>query len=701
MTKQSEGYRAEVADSDWICQIFGLADGADWDYEYERRYFSTTYRKVGGSGLGEGRVMNMPPAPCANADIPMGFGIDGVQASDGIADEGGMGVFYSEMLDDNLDVIHIKPGLPRFSSLTRFYMNAMQWDAIKSVDYGWFDTVVSAIAGAVGYLFLIPFKIVGSVWGMLKSLASNDDTNRYSYYYLAPAYYSYWRTVDNMINDFAMRAGVIPGVAFNGTFDDDSDANKELTAEDISYFTKHVPGIVRKGTFGVPRIDVMAICLRHSLLVHRRQDYIAKLRNKMAGSELTEEYIARWEKVMMTHNPWGNDDSVRSEAGVQAVGNAMLGSNAAMRAQYNRIVHADMGEVLSTVATNKMETIHKDDGSFTTGFKAVDALLGASPESAATIGRVAPEMDDEGFKKQLKEVISAGGEWVSFAVDEITETKVSISNSSGPSGLADMINGAVRASRNIQFNMAGGNIGDGVTATMFEQAVTTGTAAFNSLTSNFVGGLPAAVMGGKAFIEVPDVYQDSTMEFDSLNYSITSTSTSGHPLAKLRMLLPYFCILGLAAPRSGGPASYCPPFLLEVQHKGRSIVQLGMIDSFNATFGEAGGWDINDIPNIVKMDFSIVNLSKGFHVPVDPDAALTYADTGAFCLHMSVLAGTALTDRDRSLMYNMKRKLMRVSHTLDRLMTPSTYAMALGSGIRSLPFATSVFNAVGLYNNVR
>lgn len=659
----------EVRDSDWVCSCFMIPSEANWDYEKEKRYFTTATRKVGGSGLGDGRVLNMPPGINEFCDIPMGFGITGEE------DGTGQGVHFSEGLDDQLDVIHIRPGVPRYSSLGRFYSEAVQSDAVKVNEYGWFDNAVNKVSGAAGYLLTLPFRIVMSPFNVIGRLLSNDDTNRYSYYYLAPATHAFWKTLDNIVNDFAIRSGVIPGAAYDGAYQDGTASTKTIRPEDVDYFIENLPGVYRDGKFGVPRIDVLAISARHTLLTSRREEYLSKKLSALSQDELDEEYLVKWETVMRTHNPWGDDESARGLEGIHTIGDALNGTSMAMKNNYDKIVSSNLSTIVDAQNTSQEVTV-ADDGTVSAQEGPVDLDLSSSG--------LTPEMDDADFVSNFSAITAAGADWISLAVDQVTETTVTIDNTTGPSGLAGMINGMVSSMRGVNFNIAGGNIGDGVGANLVEGLLKTGGAAISGLTNQFVGGMPSAILGGKAFIDFPDVYQESSMEFNSLNYSLTSISTSGHPLAKLRMLMPYFALLALASPRSGGPSSYTPPYLVEVQHKGRGIVQLGMIDNLSATFGTEDGWDVNDIPNQVSIEFSIVNLSKGFHVPVDPEVSLTYADTGEFCLHMGVLAGVSLTDRDRSVWYNAKRGAMRLSQKLDRATSATYWAHLTGSVTRDL-----------------
>lgn len=680
--KKSIHVDLEIEDSDWVCSCFMVTSDVDWDYEKERRYFTSATRKVGGSGLGDGRVLNMPPGINEFADIPVGFGITGNH------DGTGMGVFYSECLDDNLDIIHIRPGVPRYSSLSRFYMNAIQTSAVKTAEYGWFDSMVNGVARAGGYLLTLPFRIVMSPFNLIGRLLSSDDTNRYSYYYLAPATHAYWKTLDNIVNDFAIRSGLIPGAVYDGRMDDGTQSRKTLSDDEVAYFKENLPGVFLDNTLFVPRIDTLAISARHTLLMSRREEYLASQINDISSEVLDSEYQAKWEHIMRTHNPWGDDPTVTSLEGVTKLGENLDSSSQAMSRLYEDVVGSSNAEVYEDQG---LETVEDSEGNIST-VKNVDIEAEALSERG-----LVPEMDDSDFTSNFYEVVRGGADFVSLAVNHVGESTISINNQSGPSGVASVFDNLVASAKGVQFSTANGNIGDGAIANGVEGLITSGKAAISGLTESFLGGLPAAMAGGKAFLDFPEVYQSSNMEFNNVSYSLQSVATSGHPLAKLRMLMPYFALLALASPRSAGPSSFTSPFLVELHHKGRACIQLGLIDSLSVTFGEVDAWDINDIPNLLSIDFSVTNLSKGFHVPVDPETSFTYKDTGEFTTHMTVLSGTTLTDRDKSIWYNSKVKAMRLSQKLDRATSATYWAHMTGSITKDLfsgPLALA-----GLYVN--
>src|SRR5690606_17141935 len=108
----------------------------------------------------------------------------------------------------------------------------------------------------------------------------------------------------------------------------------------------------------------------------------------------------------------------------------------------------------------------------------------------------------------LKEFFEAeandGGQFAVFRVNYTGTVSESFSNSVGDSELKGKLDGLVASARSINFNLAGGNVTEGV-GQIFE-----GLKSFvqGSLDSLGVGGL--AAVGGAAFFDIPKVWENST-----------------------------------------------------------------------------------------------------------------------------------------------------------------------------------------------
>ena len=167
----------------------------------------------------------------------------------------------------------------------------------------------------------------------------------------------------------------------------------------------------------------------------------------------------------------GDDETVRGIEGVQALGDSLSKSSSAMKDNYDKIVKTGLSSIVDASNVSHDVTI-------------VDGVASAT-ESVVEIDNtdygLTPELNDANYTSNFSAITAAGADWVSLAVDHVTESKISITNSSGPSGLASMINGMVSTMRGVDFNLAGGNIGDNAIANSIEGIVNTGKAAVSGL----------------------------------------------------------------------------------------------------------------------------------------------------------------------------------------------------------------------------
>lgn len=678
MNSKTASRLGELDDADWVSSLFMLPNDDSWPVEQERRYFTTANHKVGGSGLGNSRVINPPPGVTGFCDTPRGFGMDGTANT-------GSGVWYHEHADQTMDVIHIRPGVARFNSFTKFWLNAVNTEVMDSANYGWFRKLSAAAGEFIGFVFTAPFWIVGKVFQFARSLVFGDNANRYSYYYLAPAAVLFWKMVDNVVNDFALRCGLLGEVRFDGEFDDGSAANEgTVPDEEMAAFLQSMPGVITRGSITQqPRIDTLTIAHRFTLMNQARDSYLKNKATEILGKQFTSDdelnaAMGLWRETVKNAPAGGDDPSVLDESAVtDTIGRNLLAMNSAMVDGYDQYTAANLSKVL--IDSDNPHRIEFNEDGNPTATTAAEAY----PEQENT-DELWPEYGEPSFLEKARNIARGGYDFFSIAVDHIESTSMSISNSVGPSGVENMINGTVAAARGAWFNASGGNVGDGVVFNTIETAVGSAKTFLNSFSSSLVGGVPSALLGGKAKIDIPDTYQDSSMEVNQNTYSFTSRATSGHPLAKLKMVFPHLVLMCAAAPISVGPRSSASPFLVEVHHQGKCHTNLGMITSLEGEFGELDGWDINSIPNQITVNFTVTNLSKNFHIPLDVEASMTYLDDSEFVSHLAMLSGTSLTDFDRSFSFNTKMRLMRAGFKLDRFFSSSGWAASMGQGTRDM-----------------
>jgi len=266
---------------------------------------------------------------------------------------------------------------------------------------------------------------------------------------------------------------------------------------------------------------------------------------------------------------------------------------------------------------------------------------------------VARVWNDPSMKDYFDGELADGAAFVSFAVDHEGAVSESFSNSFKSSDVADKLNSVSSSGRSAYFNMAGGNIGDNVVAQGIESFVG-GVKSFvqGALNSVGLGGLSA--LGGAAYVDIPEFWDNASAELPKSNYTIKLASPYGNKLSiLLNIYLPLCMLLAGALPRTTGKNSYTSPFLCSLYAPGRNVIKLGMIDSLSITRGDDSmGWSADGLPTSVEVSFSVVNLSKIMHVPVAELAGPTDAlklsmldEDTPLTDYMAVLGGLSLYDQ--------------------------------------------------------
>lgn len=664
----------EILDVSLVNGLFAIPAGEEFTYVKERRYYTTANNSVGGSGLGNSRVINPIPGINPFCEPPRGYGMTGEKGT-------GSGFHYHEMLEKNMEVLHLRPGTTRFSPVTKFWSNAFNQSLIDSNEYGWFHKAVSAVSEFVGSIFNAAVSFVTLPFKLLNSLIFGQNADRYSYYYLSPAPLAYFTMLDNMVNDAAVRLGIMGNVRFTEASDDGSSVDNPLDDAAISNLISSLPGILTESSFikGVPKIDTLSIAHRYTMMQHARTEYLKKKSIEILGQEFSNDEdflkaLGEWEDVYKNQNPITAVDGDSGDKRLLKIREALVELNTIQETNYDALMGGSNQNI--NLSGDDFQTVNVD-GSPTTERTSSESSRAGEHDAFL-------DYNMDSFSSLYKNIAKGGADWVSINIDKIEEYTVSLSNDVGPSGIEGMFNSAVSGAKAAWFNVAGGNFTDNIVGQTLEGLAKTGATALNGLLGQVTGGLPSALLGGKAFLDMPNVYQGSSTDFGALSCSLTSRAASGHPYAKLQMLFVYFALVCLCAPRSAGPRSYMSPFLVEAFIKGKGIIDMGMIVNLSATFASEAGWDENEVPNDIKITFDLVNMSKNFHIPLDPNLAHSYTDKSEFNNHMAVITGTSLTDYDMSFAYNTKTRFLRTVGKLDRFFSKSHWAMMSGVATRSV-----------------
>lgn len=618
----------DIKDKDWINTAFILPNGDGNNFldniDIQNRYYNTAYLKWTDSSLGGNICINPLPQFTRYADIRE----PGLRANakdttlEMQQNELGMGNYYSEAIDDNMQVVHMRFGVPSYNSLFQFFTGFYNSSASTLARTGRFDsTIIDGVlkaGGTVITLAILPLAIVPIAIGLIGHAARFFMKWPSSkFYYLKPSMPAYWLAVTNMMNQIAVNKGVS---TFSPRYQQETimGTTQKINEQQTSVLSTLFPdGFKSDG-----RIDVYAIANR-SRRLQMRQDYALRQELSQAGSE---GWYGRVKKVM-NEQGGGIDQKRETESfGLETYLQRFL----------------DVG-ILSGVSELFSGKVEKD-------IKAPDTSGNQSADLANT--PFAPSKDSAGVAEHFLATLSDGSDWISFRVNNTGPARDSFSSSTGKSSLADKINNLSSTARDLRINFAGGNVDSlGITET-----ITTGIGSILSgvASSLQLDGLAAAA--GSAFVDIPDHWTESTASLSKTDYSFTLISPYGNIISQtLYLYLPLCCVLAGALPLATGKQSHTSPFLCEMYDRGRRTTRLGIIDSVTVTRGTSNlSFNNDDHPMAIDVSFSVADLSSVVAMPILPG--------------FSIIPGMGLFDPDNTYTdYMMTLSSMNLRDMNDRL----------------------------------
>jgi hypothetical protein len=295
----------------------------------------------------------------------------------------------------------------------------------------------------------------------------------------------------------------------------------------------------------------------------------------------------------------------------------------------------------------------------------------------ATNEGVQYEKAEGGIVKRVKAVIQEaldmaaaelndGSQFITLRVNYTGAQNESFSNSTGESEISQKINSMSSSARSTRFNFADGNVSDGIVGKIIGKVgLAVGDFMTGMADSLEISGL--AALGGAAFVDIPQHWQQSVANLPHSTYTIDLVSPYGNPISQLLNLdIPLCMLLAGALPLSTGKQSYTSPFLCQLFDQGRSQTRLGIIDSLNITRGTGNvGFSPEGRALAIQVSFSVKDLSSIMHMPISEGLSLNpiegvFDEDNAYTDYLAVLAGMNLNDQvyqGRKLKLNLARKL--------------------------------------------
>jgi len=591
-------------DKQWARQAFIIGgidkEGRNVSYldeiDIRNRYYNTAYLKWTDSSVGGNICINPLPQFTRYADIrEQGLRPNAVEPSL-LMQQGdiGMGNYYSEAIDDNMQVVHLRFGVPSYNSLFQFFTGFYNTSAATMARTGRFDniiinTVLNAAKGVIT-LAILPLAIVPMAIGLMGHAARFFMRWPASkFYYLKPTMPTYWLAVTNMVNQIAVNKGISTNSPGNqqetviGT-------TKKFNTNETSVLRELFPdGIKKDGT-----IDVFSISNRSKRL-QMRQDYFLNRELSRPGND-------GW---------YGRVKSIMNEKGGGLDEKSATAKNTEFSLESYIQRFLDVG-ILSTISEVFNGGLEKD-------IKQPD-----DPENADLRNTpFAPSANKDGVADYFLASLADGSDWVSFRVNHTGPATDTFSSSTMKSSLADKINSLSSTARDIRVNFAQGNVDPlGVTNTILSAV---GTVAAGAASALSIDGLAAAA--GSAFVDIPDHWSESTASLSKTSYTFTLISPYGNMISQMMYIyMPLCCLLAGALPLATGKQSHTAPFLCEIFDRGRRTCRLGIIDSVTITRGTSNlSFNNDDHPLAIEVTFTVADMSSVVAMPILPGFSLNVA----------------------------------------------------------------------------
>lgn len=518
---------APLEDSKWVQSSFMIPSHAADLVAAQRARLSSAYSKFTDTTLGGNFAINPPPQFTRSADL---------KVRNPNARSRGMGRKYSEMIDDNSQVVHMRFGIPQFNSLmtffTGFYDTSASLLSRTGRSPGFFYSL-GRVSGFVVTLPLLPLIMAGRIYRYLARKPSSK------FYYLKPAMPLYWNAVNSISNGIAVNMGIIPRVfaskaneAEKGRPEDAEDGNvyndgeivepatdAQYGEDDIAAYHNLLPDIYHEGG----GIDVYAVASRAQRLADKAREKASK---------------------------------------------AIVAAGSADELRQNMVDHIEDVRAMT------------DDGQ---AFPAVEGVdTGAQTYLAHWMNQPPskpPEGDNKGdnmekgildkentekswfssFIEFAEAEIRDGSQFATFRVNHTGDIGESFSNSAGESQMASKLNGMSSSARAARFSFADGNLSDGPLGSMVEGVINSAKSFAAGLGESLsISGLGALM--GNAFVDIPQEWKDSSADLPKSTYTMHLRTPYGNKMSRfMNLYVPLSMILAGALPKSTGKHSYDSP----------------------------------------------------------------------------------------------------------------------------------------------
>jgi hypothetical protein len=520
----------------------------------------------------------------------------------------GMGRYYSEAIDDNQQRIFLRFGVPKYMPLLLWVSKAFDIDKVILNNRG---VITSTLLKAIDIVSIF-FAVTAAPLLAIGMFALNVYVQSSRFYSVNETMYLYWGTVESLLNKMVARRTLIPTIFkdYSTKLDNHIGNEQRITEDFISNLNSLIPDIIDAET---GRISVYAIALRAQAAMNRV--YIEDI-EKNSQRPLSADFTSYQDTGSNSH-----DTYFTNTKGEENIFTRYLFKKAANLLMSENEKNLDSTNIDQTSLIN-IDPIYTDEDDNVIDFT-------EDPEDPTSIleNKVNENIKNkkdkwDKYKEYLLAELTEGAGFAVFNVEYTGSIGESFSNSFSDNPLESTFNSMSSTVRSVT-NTISSAAGIPIVGDVMKLAADAGATILSNATFGIANPLLALAYGVN--VNLPKVWESSSSSLPRTSYKIKLISPYGNPYSQLfNIYLPLAMILAGSLPRSTGSATYTHPFYCQLFDRGRTNIQLGMIENVSITRGTSNlAFTKSGHPNAIDVDISIANMDELISVDIESNGVIS------------------------------------------------------------------------------
>lgn len=625
-----------LKDDKWLKQAF-LSPGRISTQQLGQadRIFTDTTLKFNDTKLGGSYALNIPPASHGLADIKIKGRLPG-NSNESFTSSDGLGLRYSEMIDDNSDLLWMRFGHQNFSGLTTFFNEFFDYEASVMARTGrspsWFYTIGKGVA-FIAMLPVAPIILLGRASKAVMDMVSGGSTSS-SFMTLKPNMMGYWGSVSWMYNAI--------GVNMNLVYPYEPSALSAPETAVRDSLVNSFPELIDSSGL----LDIFRVALRSQRLANEYRESVQDMiRSSATFDDLQDKVKALTKTPIDTRN-----------------GTALS--------------YSKYADLYQTTLEGFTQSGDRKQDEKTTMWDDISSWISDLGDNTVA-------------------GLNDGADWMCLRVNHVKDFSMDWTNDLQDNPILERFNSVSNQARNTSSMLAGGNLGDGPITGFVESIVGAVKDTAAGAAEGFgISGVFA--LGGAGLIDVEKIPGDSSFSLPSTTYTVDLQTPSGSAWSEYLFIMPTVCALVAGTvPISTGKHSYTSPFICEAYMRGKGQIRRGLITSLTLKRATNNvGWTRTGRARGYTLEFTITDMSSVMHMPLNPMNQLWDGDT-VFSDFLAVLSSLDMYHQLYAIP-KLKLKASRLKASIKQEFSPAKMGLSFaesltGQVIRTIARGTDGF----------